>query len=321
MPERPSGKALFIEGKGKRLLFHVTSDSYVPTADVQREFADLSRAAPRDLEFERAFIARKIRTAETHVHLDREQRDAATGKLRAFLPELPKAMKEEMPPPGGVGYGAFYTDLFRSAFASGTVLAIDYLVPTRPGGNVSDYLYLTATNRTAKGVEAFVSYHAQDEFRFRVFDWARDEHWQINIGYDALGDYLTTRSVHGSTYQVLSVQNQTLLTSENTWGNYVWLYNHKRGEYCLVYRYEYTSSEAEQKHGWIGSWGPIVETFQDSYGNVNPLGCSNTYLQARDANMEWSEWSLLSPQQSYIRNDDLGFHVMFLDANHTFAVD
>jgi hypothetical protein len=321
MAKNPKDKPLFTEKNGKTLLLDFQSGTYLPTADLRTKIAKLSQSAPRDRRFEQAFIASKIRMAKTHAQLGAARRDAAVSQLRTVLPGRPK---ETPPPPGGVGYGVFYTDAFRSAFATGTVLAVDFLAPTRPGGNVSTWLYLTATNRAVLGVEAFVLYKGQNKFRLRVFDWARtDDYWQTNIGYSHLDDYITTKYTHGINYQVLSIQNQTYVKSGSTWTNNVWLQNYKRDRYDLIYSYEYTSSEAEQKNGWVGSWGPIVETFEDSYSNTNLLGFLRAYLQARDAKLpkpRWTQWQLLSPQQSYIRDDNLGFHLLFLDPNHTFGV-
>ena len=57
------------------------------------------------------------------------------------------------------------------------------------------------------GVEAFVSYNGQSTVAFKVFDWARNDHWQTNIPFSHLGDSLTTESAHGTAYQVLPVWN------------------------------------------------------------------------------------------------------------------
>ncbi len=302
---------------GERSLTDLETGNHIVTQDLRETFARSSNAAPRDAAFEKAFVLSKVRLLESHRDLDANRRVAMAGQLRdagLFAPE------ETLPPPGGVGYGSFFRSSFRTDFETGTVLATDFIAPTQPGGNVSTWLYLTATNRAAKGVEAFVLYHAQDDLRFRVFDWARDDHWQTNVGFGELGDYITTKIAHGTTYQVLSVQNQTYIKSGNTWTNNVWLQNYVHNRYDLVYSYEYTSSTAEQKEGWIGSWGPIVETFQDAYSNTNQLGFLRTFLQARGSDMQWSDWALLSSDQSDIRDDDLGFRRVFLDPNHSFAV-
>src|SRR5262245_17243129 len=61
----------------------------------------------------------------------------------------------------------FYTSAFRTAFARGTSLYYEIVCPTQPGGNVNNWLYLTATNRAQKGVEAFVAYRGQNDTALR----------------------------------------------------------------------------------------------------------------------------------------------------------
>ena len=95
--------------------------------------------------------------------------------------------------------------------------------------------------------------------------------------------------------------------------------NYTKKQYDLIYSYEYKCTGAEQKEGWIGSWGPIVETFQESYSNTFQLGFLNSYMQSRDVNMNWSAWQLLVPENTTIRDDGLGFELVFLNPNHSFA--
>lgn len=232
----------------------------------------------------------------------------------------------EGPVPGGVGYGSFFTDKYKANYSTGTVIAVDIICPQKAGGNVSSWLYLTETNRTAKGVEALVYYLGQSELGFKVFDWARDEahHWQLTISAQKLRDYLATKNIEGTDYQVLSLQNQTFIVDTpqgKRWRNQVFLYNHSEGCYSLVYSYEYEATEAEQKGAWVGSWGPIVETFQDSYSGTSPLGFSYTYMQERDKHDKWTDFHLLTTDISYIRNDKKGFNKVFLLPNHSFAVN
>lgn len=87
--------------------------------------------------------------------------------------------------PGGVGYGFYFNSNFVNDFTTGTSITYDIICPTTPGGNVSTFLYLTSTNRAAKGVEALISYKGQDELSFKVFDWARigTEPWVVSMTY------------------------------------------------------------------------------------------------------------------------------------------
>lgn len=222
---------------------------------------------------------------------------------------------------GGVGYGFTYNSGFKTDYATGVTISYDIICPTKAGGNNANYLYLTATNRAAKGVEAYVSYYAQNDLEFVVFDWAQPEgsRWQVHIDYDDLSKYLKTKTIHGVSRQYLSVQSRTVLVGENTWQNAVFLQN-ADWSYDLIYSYTYSATLAEQQISSGAWWGPIVETFQNSYSNLNVIGFNNTYCCSADSNGNWSDWQLLSTDQATVRNDGLGFNVSFLDPNYGFGV-
>jgi hypothetical protein len=225
------------------------------------------------------------------------------------------------PVPGGVGYGMFYTAPFRGAFAQGTSLYFEIVCPNPPGGNVTTWLYLTATNRAAKGVEAFVSYNGQSEPHFKVFDWARPDPWQTDVPFGQLGSYLRTGSAHGQPHPVLPVWNSTYQIGANQWRNEVYLPNHAQNRWDLIYRFDYSATQADQKSGWVGSWGPIVETFQASYQHTNPMGALNTMLIGRNNAGQWGAWHLLGASDSTTRDDNKGFRLVFLDPNYAFVVN
>jgi hypothetical protein len=295
----------FLEENGKKYLLDFNSGKYLPINDVREEIAVISAKAHQDKVFEEAFIAHRLQSANI------------AGKKSSGGQDN----ENETPPvPGGVGYGVFYQDNFKNIFKTGTVLAVDIICPSKPGGNVSNWLYLTAMNRAAKGIEAFILYYGQNFLSFRVFDWARSDHWQVNLPYENVRKYLCNKSFHGANYQVMGIQNQTYCVSGNRWRNDAWALVLNVG-YDLIYSYEYTASEADQKDAYYGSWGPIVETFQDSYSGISPLGFYNTYLQARDSANQWTNFALLTDSQSYIRNDRQGFKCKFLDPNYTFGVE
>ncbi len=289
--------------------------------DHQAEFAELTAKTPVDHEFREAFIRSKLRMAHTHPALDLAQRDQAVAQLAALLgtEAKPQAFLTQ-PVPGGVGYGFFYNAGFKTAWGHGTSFSDDVVCPVPPGGNVNTFLYLTATNRAGLGVEAFVSYNGQGTPHFRVFDWARNPQWQTDIPFSSLGNYLTTMSAHGHPYPVLPIWNSTWLIRAGTYRNQALLYNHVRKGWDLIYQYDYSASDAQQKTGWVGSWGPIVETFQTAYHNTQPMGALGTMLISADNNGHWGAWSLLSASNSYVRTDNVGFHLVFLDPNYAFVV-
>ncbi len=290
--------------------------------DARESFAEMTGRSPRQPEFEAAFLASKLHILHTHPTLALAERDAAHAELSARL-ALPKGAKPQGPVPGGVGYGIFYNSPFKTAFGLGTAIYFPVICPNPPGGNVNTFLYLTATNRSAMGVEAFVAYNGQNSTFFKVFDWARypNAPWQTNIPFGNLGNYLQTTSAHGHPYQTLSIYNATVASQSGYWYNQVFLWNHAANRWDLVYQYGYTATVAQQQTGWVGSWGPIVETFQNAYQGTGAMGAINTQLISMDQNGNWGSWHLPGPADSYVRTDNKGFKLLFLDANYTWAVN
>jgi hypothetical protein len=301
-----------------------TNRPHKATEDHQAAFAEITGKTPVDEAFRAAFLQSKLHLAYTHPYHDLAARDQAVASLRERLG--PQAAEKAAgiitrPTPGGVGYGVFYTAAFKVAWGHGTSFSCDFVCPSPPGGNVNTTLYLTATNRSGLGVEALVAYNGQSTPHFLVFDWARTAaHWQTDIPFTSLTNYLTTMSAHGHPYPVLPVWNSTWLIGANTYRNQALLYNHVRGGWDLVYQYDYAGTDAQQKNGWVGSWGPIVETFQPLYVNTNQMGALNTQLISADNNGHWGSWALLAPSNSYIRTDNVGFQLVFLDPNYAFTV-
>jgi len=300
------------------------------TQDVRGRFASLTAKQPVDETFRRAFMQSKIALVHTHPTINLAARDLAvksvtdrlgSGAHHAFGRLIAKAYGTSDPPiPGGVGYGVFYNPGFKTGWGNGTSLVFDIICPTPPGGNVNTFLYLTATNRSAMGVEAFISYNGQNDTHFRIFDWARSDQWQTDIPLSGLANYLTTASAHGSPYQVLPVWNSTWRINATTYRNQVLLYNHGRGGWDLVYQYDYAATDSQQKTGWVGSWAPITETFQPLYTNTSPMGALTTQISAADATGNWGTWALLAAASSSIRTDNVGFHPIFLDPNYAFTI-
>lgn len=64
-----------------------------------------------------------------------------------------------------------------------------------------------------------------------------------------------------------------------------------------------------------------METFQSLYANTNPMGALGVQLTSLDNDGVWSSWTALSPSDSYVRTDNVGFNVVFLDPNYAFVVN
>jgi len=187
------------------------------------------------------------------------------------------------PDRGGVGYGFWYNDQsFR--WTDITVCFQNMIVPRKAGGDVYYFLYNTTTNRSELGVEAFLSYYSQDDVRFKVFDWARTDHWQTDIPYANLGEYICSKqNTDGTWRQLIKVVNVTRRTGgANDWINEVYLYNCFHEAWDYVYHYNYTTSSPTENTfetgDFYGSWAPIFETFQDHDGSSNPIGWDDTRL-------------------------------------------
>src|SRR5215470_5894021 len=181
---------------------------HTDTEDHQARFAAISARTPVDAEFRKAFLRSKLRVAQTHPNFGKAARDQAVASL---VDRVGKEAAElvTQPRPGGVGEGFFYTPEFKTSWGLGTSFYCNFVCPVPPGGNVNTWLYLTATNRSGLGVEAFVSYNGQDNPHFRVFDWARSDPWQTDVPFTSLDNYITTISAHGNQYPVLPVWNST----------------------------------------------------------------------------------------------------------------
>lgn len=292
------------------------------TADARVLFADITKMTPRDEATERAFLASKMHIIRTHPALDLTARAAAAADLADKLKEAVSPTPTG-PVPGGVGYGMFYNGSFKTNWTTGTAIYWEIICPTPPGGNVNTFLYLTATNRSGKGVEAFIAYNGQNQTFFKVFDWARypAAPWQTNVPFANLASYVRTESAHGHPYQVLPLMNVTSQSAANYWYNQVWFWNHAANRWDLIYQFGYSATLAEQQGVWVGSWGPIVETFQNPYQGTNPMGALNTQVIGRDGNNQWGAWHLLGSSDSYIRTDNTGFRLLFLDPNYNWAVN
>ncbi len=269
------------------------------TEDMQSLFADITKMTPRDEPAEKAFLASKLQMVRTHPTLDLATRQTMAAHFAGGL--APQAVGQPTGPvPGGVGYGMFYNGAFKTNWSTGTAIYWEIVCPTPPGGNVNNFLYLTATNRSGKGVEAFIAYNGQNQTFFKIFDWARypAAPWQTNVPFANLASYVRTESAHGHPYQVLPLLNMTYQSAADHWYNQVWLLNYTASRWDLVYQFDYAATLAEQQGVWVGSWGPIVETFQNPYQGTNPMGALATQLVSRNSGNQWGAWHLLGPSDS-----------------------
>lgn len=280
----PCNTTISTDSNDIEYLLNPSDNQYYPVRNMVDEIANVSAKNGHDYEFESKFEAKRLA----------EKNNAQTNNSMA---------RNQSPVPGGAGYGTFYTYDFQTEFVQGTTLSYDIICPTKAGGDVESYLYLTACNRAAKGVEAFISYYKQQDFHFKIYDWARDEdeRWQIDLSYSNMQEYLSNKTINGSSHQVVSIQNRTEKVSNTQWRNIVWLWNYETYTYDMVYSYTYNATLADQIDSHYGTWGPIVETFQDSFSvNTNIMGFYLSQLMSKGTNGTWGNWRLLTDDISTI---------------------
>ncbi|HEV2826791.1 MAG TPA: DUF1542 domain-containing protein [Pyrinomonadaceae bacterium] len=223
------------------------------------------------------------------------------------------------PPPGGIGFGILYNESYRTAFTGGSVVDYNIVAPQTAGGNNGTWLYLTATNRAGECVEAFPLYYGQSNVEFKIFDWARAHRnlnpWVVSLPFSAIAhNYYTIGicdapnppcggSVPFHFYQVLGLWNATYQKQwgSNTWTNEVYLLN-PPSSWDFIWSYDYESSLAQQQCAGCAWWGPIVETFQDNYSNMNVMGYANAWAEALTPGGSQDSNYPLSPFNGYNTN-------------------
>ncbi|HUB89658.1 MAG TPA: hypothetical protein VMA74_08005, partial [Dyella sp.] len=159
----------------------------VGIGDARAHFAAITARTPVDQAFRAAFLNSRIRLVHTHAAADLTSRDQAVQRLMGKLGPAARELDTQSVL-GGTGYGMYYTDDFRAAWQNGTGIAFNAVCPQPPGGNVDTFLYITATNRSALGVEALVAYNGQNDGGFLVFDWSRSgtDPWQVSMSFSQL---------------------------------------------------------------------------------------------------------------------------------------
>lgn len=210
--------------------------------------------------------------------------------------------------PGGVGYGYFYW-YYALLWTNSSILDYYIITPDEAGGNLQTWQYLTSTCRSPLGTESLISYFAQEGATFMVYDWARTDHWQTSVvlpGHNT--QYLSMRpDEFANVRQMCHVRNGTFYqgfsSGMHQWRNQVLLFDFDRGDWDLVYSYNYATTNRDgalySTNSGAGYWGPIVETFQTNFENLNPIGFDLARL-FQDSNPQ-PFW--LNPTNTYVIND------------------
>jgi hypothetical protein len=299
--------------------------------DVTAQVAAATPGNPVPPDLEAAFLRNRLLIARTHPTNDPRLKAQREAGVRTAIDPLRLAGPDQ-PVPGGVGYGCFFTDGFKVAFSEGAEIQWNVVCPDRPGGNVRSFLYLTATNRASLGVEALVAYEPDGTLRFLVFDWALPDtpgptgnsaRWRVSLSRADLEPYLSPHQIvtpQGPLpLQILPLLNSTVELSPGWWQNSVLLFDHSRNGWDQIYSHQYSAGLLDQQATWLGSWGPIVETFQPWFAGTAPMGALNVQLRAAAAGV-WLAWERLAPDQSSLRDDNTGFSQILLDPNYDWLV-
>ena len=155
------------DSKASKAIAEKAAESSFGIEDVHDEVARITAHMPQKPDEVYKFLESRKTLIQSQAHLASAEKQTAIARIEGIM----KGKKGTLPTPGGVGYGVIYDQSLRSSFGTGTVLTVNYICPDKPGGNVSNTVYLTATNRSRRGVEALMHYNAQNLVEFRVYDW------------------------------------------------------------------------------------------------------------------------------------------------------
>ena len=297
----------------------LASSAGAPSSSAKRA-GDVSRN-PIPADFQEAFAASKARHTAKQLA---EALNVHPEGLNNLYEQFGLRVPINAPVPGGVGYGTFFTPVFQTAFSAGTEIIWGAVCPPTPGGNVNSILYCTATNRSSRGVEALIAYDPGQGPSFRIYDWSipagpadpSDPKWVFNLTGAALDPFISRLTIGGATIRYLPIWNSTVETGPGSWTNSVALL--RGNTWVPQYSRTYQATLANQ-HGKVGDWGPIVETFQSAFAGTAPLGAINVRLRGNDGR-GWRNWSNLGPNDSYFRDDHVGFAQSYVEANYDWLV-
>lgn len=297
--------------------FKPDTKTYVRVNDVREKMEQECKGNAPTKEQRQAFYQQRIRLIEATGSPYDHKKELLQDLIQSAQEEEKTEDPDSAPLPGGVGYGAYYKD-GALKFANSTVL--HYYIVTVPeiGDAKNNWLYLTSTNRSPRGVEAFVSFHKQDGPTFTIFDWSKtgEQRWALSVPYDKLGNYLIKKEVEGKEYQPINVANSTRRMAGTMWRNEVMLYNQNTQNYDLVYRNDYNLPvNDEGKYLW---WGPIVETFAPFPYSTKVIGFFDAQLLQDDNAPRLLTSDLTDLKEQYA--DHPGFKIAFAKSNYSFVV-
>jgi len=307
-------------------LKHPLTGSEAPVVDARAEFARMAAAHPIDPIHRAGFIAARRRRAEASPHLSPDEKAAWLARFNAARPSEGPAPDATV---SGVGFGFDYQHAFNVNYANGTAITFQVICPNMPGGNVQNNLYLTATNRTTRGLEVYINYFGANNLGLlSVYDWSLgvtsvQAGFVMSIFFPNLGRYFIPLSTHGQIVQTLYVHNVTFQIANAKWTNQGMLFNLAAQTWDLIYSSTYKAALADQQAvGFLGSWGPIIETHEAPgfiYSGTNTMGFMQSQVSITDGAGTPVNLILLDPSNTIQRGPTSGYQVSFLNPNYDWA--
>jgi hypothetical protein len=312
MPDQHDYPGPFRCTNGEVFCYWPENGTYIKVIDARDAILKKAEKCPGESQKE-AFYAHRIKWAELAAKHDRTLSSSElASRAQSGTPgeALPCVSLPHSGTGGDVGYGLIYR-YDKLTFQNST--ALFYYATSAP--KITDprnkWLYLTATNHSPKGVEAFLYYRGNDESRFAIVDWSIEK-WVLCLPHDALVEYVKNKTVGGQQYQTIYIVNSTRRVAATSWTNEVLLYNEKTKYYDLIYSSKYGLSGGEEP--W--HWGPIVETFDKFPYPTSDLGFFDAQIM-QDSN----PIRPLIPADTYCRNDypGNGFELVFGGATQHYS--
>lgn len=309
---------LFKLQDGNRLAFHPEANIYLPVNDAREKSKIVSDQHPLSYEAKKAFYQQRLKRVEAS-KLPGERKNQLLTRLQNSLKEAESKADVGVPPsapkPEGRGFGVFYRENELTYETSSTLFYRIVAVPD-VGTDLSEWLYLTSTNHSPRGTEAYISYEKRLNPTFSVFDWSKleGEQWVVCKPYSELSNYLMTFTVSNHEYPTIYVMNNTRKKpgTASTWINEVMLLNKVTNAYDFVYSSEYPLPASEVGNGL--DWGPIVESVPPGLTETNRIGFFNATLL-----LDGTAFKLT--QDVTDRNlEESGFDLVLLEPNFSFIV-
>jgi len=219
--------------------------------------------------------------------------------------------------------GFWYRD-DRLKFTDSTAIRQVIVFPDKVAGGSTYFLYLTATNRSERGVESHIAYYSQESPEFYIFDWSQ-KNQQGDLGKLScrftladLRKFVFPQHVQGFILNAIHLVNETRFVGGDNWNNRVHLAVYTNGmpdHFETVYSATYPLADKKlQQPQSNGNWGPEVETMRTFCERVNPMGFLGNWL------IQDEKPCRLDLSNTYFKDDRNGLVLMYETPTRDFLV-